>query len=119
MSYATVDFYKTEYFGATASDAEITSALARASLDIDMLNGGPLDTSKYETEQLEILSVATCAQAEGVLTGATDDFSGSVSLGDFSISGGKTVNGIVSKASEYLGLLNIGSRIVGTTRRRA
>lgn len=109
MAYATLTYYKTTYVGETASDADITKWLSRASDDLDALSILPIDITAMSADQLDLLAKATCAQAEGYIQGG-GDFEGSVSLGSFSINGSaKKAGGLYDRASKYafrLGLLN-------------
>jgi hypothetical protein len=110
MAYATLTYYKTTYVGETASDADITKWLNRASDDLDALSILPIDITTMSADQLDLLAKATCAQAEGYIQGGGEEFVGSVSLGGFSMNGGaKKSGGLFDRAARYafrLGLLN-------------
>ena len=101
--YADLTYYKTDYIGETATDAEITKWLSRASDDIDAMTGG-IDTDTLNAFQLELVKKASCAQAEfyimngDVLGGSAS----SISLGSFSMSGASETGSFSSRARNYL-----------------
>lgn len=115
MAYATLEYYKNTYGGASASDAIITSKLARASDDLDMMAVVAIDTDAMGADQLDLLAKATCAQAEGYVQNGDADIAGNVSLGAFSMSGGsaKKTSGIFARAYRFARLAGIGNRSVG------
>lgn len=116
MAYATLTYYKTTYAGASASDALITSYLARASDDIDMMAIIPIDTSSMGEEQLDLLAKATCAQAEGYIQyGESDGVAGSISLGSFSLGAGTQKRGsIFQRAYRYATMAGLLNRSIGS-----
>lgn len=116
MAYATLTYYKTTYAGASASDALITSYLARASDDIDMMAIVPIDTSSMGEEQLDLLAKAACAQAEGYIQNGEAEVAGSISLGSFSISGGGVVKrgAMFARAYRYATMAGLLNRSIGS-----
>jgi len=114
MAYATLTYYKTTYVGESASDADITKWLDRASDDIDAMTVLPIDVDTLSATQLDLLSRAACAQAEGYIRNGGDEFSGSVSLGGFSMNGAsKKSGGFFDRAARYLFRLGLLNRSVG------
>ena len=115
MAYATLDYYKSTYGGASASDAIITARLNRASDDLDMLAVVAIDTDAMGSDQLDMLAKACCSQAEGYIQNGDADIAGNVSLGAFSMSGGsaKKISGIFARAYRFAILAGIGNRSVG------
>ena len=107
--YADLTYYKTTYIGETATDAEITKWLSRASDDIDAMTGG-IDTDDLNSFQLELVKKANCAQAEfyimnGDVMGGS---ASSISLGSFSMSGASETGSFSSRAKNYLILAGLG-----------
>ena len=92
MPYADKTYYRNTYKGRAISvDADLDAALARAADEIDIYADFSIVESDLTALQLELLKKANCAQAEGLYfvgDGIDDDFT-SVSLGAFSMSGGK------------------------------
>ena len=107
--YADLAYYKSTYIGETATDAEITKWLSRASDDIDAMTGG-IDTDTLNSFQLELVKKANCAQAEfyimnGDVMGGS---ASSISLGSFSMSGASETGSFSSRARNYLNQAGFG-----------
>ena len=121
MAYATLDYYRNTYGGASASDAIITARLNRASDDLDMLAVVAIDIDVMGADQLDVLAKACCAQAEGYIQNGDSDVAGSVSLGAFSMSGGGAVKksgGLFARAYRFAVLAGIANRSVGAVPHR-
>lgn len=117
MAYATLEYYKTTYGGASAADATITAYLNRASDDMDMMSMVAIDTASMGVEQLDLLAKATCAQAEGYINnGDAELSSGSVSLGAFSMSGasGSKKSGLFTRAYRFAVMAGLANRSVAS-----
>jgi hypothetical protein len=86
MAYATLTYYKSTYLGATATDAEITKQLDRASDVIDITTGYGIVTADLTEFQTGLLQKACCAQAESFILDGDDGDLSSASIGKFSYS---------------------------------
>jgi len=119
MSYATLEYYKTTYQGATDTDANITKYLARASDDIDIASGLSFTFADLDTVYQTLVQKATCAQAENyVINGDGLGDIASLSIGSFSVSNNKSQGGSVqrpvlaSRAVQFLALTGLMNRSV-------
>lgn len=118
--YADYAYYSGTYYGESGDSTLISSYLRRASEDIDFATRGQIVLADLADEQITMIKNACCAQAESYLqAGGTDEGSGNVSLGKFSISGeSKSAGGYLCKRAEGLlrpaGLLNRGVCVLPT-----
>jgi hypothetical protein len=105
MAYADLTFYRNTYQGRTEADDEtLNKWLSRASDDIDLQTHFSIDPAALTPLQTKILSIATCAQAEEyIVNGDGMDYSGSFSIGSFSMSDkGKSSSPMCEKAMRLL-----------------
>lgn len=122
MAYADLTYYRETYIGrACPDDAELTRLLARAADDIDLYTSYGIIIENLLLWEQELIKKSNCAQAENyVVNGDGLDNFDNLSLGSFSISGGKAYKGntLALNAMKYLNLTSFGFRGIQCARYR-
>mgnify|MGYP001251286330 FL=1 len=110
MAYADKTYYRNTYKGrAITDDTTLDNLLERASDDIDIFCGYNFTFADMAAQFQTLIQKATCAQAEAAYFDGDDLDSGftSVSIGSFSISGGKSGKSAGSLHGNCMKYLNL------------
>jgi hypothetical protein len=120
MSYATIDYYKNTFYGASASDAMIEKYLSRASDDIDANALYSFTFEELPALFQELVKKACCAQAENYISNGEDEGGySSLTVGSFAVSlsvDAKKSGILCGRAIQYLATTGLANRCIGMVR---